>query len=106
MCSLGREDDSMEVSVSVPMTARLSELVLLHSRKILLGVVSLLIILLVLPPIGVLIFSSFRSTADRLPFEATAFTGANYTKVFLSAVTYRLLLNTVGYAIGTVLLSM
>jgi iron(III) transport system permease protein len=96
----------METSVHAPMTVRVSELIFPHSRKILLAVVSLLIILLVVPPIGVLIFSSFRSTADRLPFEATSFTYANYAKVFLSEVTYRLLLNTAWYAFGTVLLSM
>jgi iron(III) transport system permease protein len=72
----------------------------------LLGGVSFIVILLVLPPIGVLLFSSVRSTADRLPFEATSFTGTNYIHVFFSDVTYRLLFTTALYAVGTVALAM
>ena len=96
----------MEVFIQSLRLGRLREIISSHSRKILLGVVSSLIILLILPPIGVLLFSSFRSTVDRLPFEATSFTVANYINVFTSGVTYRLLLNTAWYAIGTVSLSM
>ena len=77
-----------------------------RARMILLGVVSAIIILLVLPPIGVLLFSSVRSTADRLPFEATNFTASNYIHVFFSDVTYRLLFNTALYAVGTVALAL
>ncbi len=96
----------METSVPGSRTGRLSNLAFLNSRKILLGGVSLLLALLVLPPIGMLMFSSVRSTADRLPFEATSYTIANYIKVFLSAVTYRLLFNTAWYAIGSIFLAM
>jgi len=84
---------------------RLSKIISSHSRKILLGVITLFIIILIMPPIGVLLLSSFRSTQDRLPFEAVGFTTANYIDVFTSEVTYRLLLNTAWYAIGTVALS-
>jgi len=80
---------------------------LFRPRKILLGIVSLFIILMVIPPIGILVFSSFRSTADKLPFEAgVSYTFDNYINVFTSDVTYRLLLNTAWYAIGTVALAL
>ena len=85
--------------------ARLREIISSHPREILLAIVSFVIILLILPPIGVLLLSSLRSTIDRLPFEAIGFTVTNYIHVFTSEVTYRLLLNTAWYAIGTVTLS-
>ena len=78
----------------------------LHSRKILLGLLSIIVVCLVLPPIGMLIFSSVRSTGSLLPFEATTFTLTNYTQVFSSGLTYRLLLNTAWYALGTIIVSM
>ena len=62
--------------------------------------------LLIIPPIGMLVFSSFRATADKLPFEATDYTFANYIKVFTSTVTYRLLLNTAWFAVGTITVAM
>ncbi|MBI2853363.1 MAG: iron ABC transporter permease [Chloroflexi bacterium] len=79
-------------------------LVALHSRKILLVVVTLTVFYLVVPPIGVLLFSSIRSTANRLPFEATTFTINNFVRVFTSDVTYRIILNTAWYAAGTVII--
>jgi len=100
------QERGVQGSASDPKGSRFLGIVSLHSRKILLGGVSLLVALLVLPPIGMLLFSSIRSTANRLPFEATRFTLSNYIKVFSSEVTYRLLLNTAGYAIGTVVLAM
>ena len=78
----------------------------LHSRKILLGVIIVIVACLVVPPIGMLVFSSIRSTGDTLPFEATGFTIANYIKAFSSGVTYRLLLNTAWFAVGTIVIAM
>jgi len=84
----------------------LRELVALHSQKILLGAVSIVVICLVLPPIAILLFSSIRSTANRLPFEVTTFTVANYLQVFTSGATYRMLLNTAWFASGTIIVAM
>lgn len=53
---------------------------------------------LIIGPLGVLIFSSFRATKDLLPFEATTFTLDNYIQVFSSPLTYQLLINTFQYA--------
>lgn len=64
------------------------------------------VIYLVGTPIIMLLFSSVRATKDRLPFEVTSFTLDNYRVVFTSETTYRLLLSTLGYAIGTVALGL
>lgn len=74
----------------------------LHSRTTLLAVIGIVVALLVLPPLGGLVFSSFRFTEGYLPFEPTSYTIANYTHVFTSNITYRLFLNTVLYAVGSV----
>jgi iron(III) transport system permease protein len=95
----------MNISALSPRIERLLEKILPQSRKILLYVVSLILALLVLPPIGMLLFSSVRSTADRLPFEATSFTINNFINAFTSDLTYRLLLNTAWYAVGSVTLA-
>lgn len=68
--------------------------------------VGLVVLYLVLTPLVALVFSSFRATGNRLPFEATEFTLANYVAVFTSPVTYRLLLNTLWYAVGSVALAL
>ena len=77
-----------------------------HSRKILLVLVAAILIGLVIPPIAMVLFSSVRSTQNALPFEATGFTITNILTVFSSKITYRLLLNTLGYAIGTLVISL
>jgi iron(III) transport system permease protein len=69
-------------------------------------VVGLLVLYLVLTPLVALVFSSVRATGDRLPFEATSFTLANYVAVLTTPTTYRLLLNTVWYATGSVALAL
>ena len=76
------------------------------ARRILLIVIALVIVYLVVPPIGMVLFSSVRSTQDKLPFEATTYTLANLHKVFSSAVTYRLLFNTAVYTLGTIVVSL
>ncbi|MBI4320885.1 MAG: iron ABC transporter permease [Chloroflexi bacterium] len=64
------------------------------------------VVYLVGSPLFMLLFSSVRSTQDRLPFEATAFTLDNFTGILGSPDTYRLLGNTLTYAVGTVLVSL
>ena len=76
-----------------------------HSRRILLGAVALVVFYLVLPPIGMLLFSSVRATKDKLPFEVTSYTFSNFVTVFTSKTTYQLLLNTMWFVIGTVALA-
>ena len=77
-----------------------------HSRKILLGVIAALLFCLVIPPVVMVLFSSIRSTENRLPFEATSFTLANLIKVFTSDATCRLFVNTAWYAIGSLFFAM
>ena len=56
------------------------------------------VIYLLIVPVGMLLFSSFRATNDLLPFEATRFTLSNYVTVFTSGLTYQLLWNTLRYS--------
>jgi len=65
-----------------------------------------LVLYLVLVPLGMLLFASLRSTGDRLPFEAGAFTLSNYIQVFCSRVSYELLAKSLWYAIGSVSLGL
>jgi iron(III) transport system permease protein len=65
-----------------------------------------LIAYLVLAPLGMLLFSSIKSTADRLPIEAGPLTLENYARVFLSLETYRLLATTFGYAAGSLIVAL
>jgi iron(III) transport system permease protein len=81
-------------------------LISLHSRKILLGAIILIFTVLVVPPIGMLVISSFRATQDKLPFEATSYTIDNYVNAFASPVTYGLLFNTAWFAGGAVAVAM
>lgn len=69
-------------------------------------VVGVVVIFLVAVPLLMLVFSSFRSTGERLPFEATAFTLANYVQVFGSSTTYPVLLNSLWYALGSITLGL
>ena len=66
---------------------------------------AVLVTYLVAGPVLVLIFSSFRDTAQKLPLEATNFTLNNYVDVLTSATTYHLLLNTLCYAGAALILS-
>ncbi len=76
----------------------------LSSRRILLWFTILLTGYLVLPPIAIVLFSSVHSTDRLLPFESN-FTIANIIKVFSDPVTYQLLLNTMWFTTGTVVMS-
>ncbi len=78
----------------------------LRLQKMVVAVVSAFILFLIIPPISMLLFSTFRSTKGRLPFEATSFTLNNLFEVFGSPVTYKLLAHTAAYAVGAVSLSL
>ena len=69
-------------------------------------VVGVAVLYLVAAPLFVLAFSSLRDTRDKLPFENTAFTFANYVNVFTAPSTYSLLGNTLGYALGATVLGL
>jgi iron(III) transport system permease protein len=69
------------------------------------GVVAVLLYL-VAGPIVMLLFSTFRETRGALPFgPGVSWTLANYASVFLSGGTYRLLLTTLVFSLGALLLS-
>jgi iron(III) transport system permease protein len=76
------------------------------AERLIVGGVSALVLALVGVPLAMLLFSSVRSTADVLPFEATSFTLDNYAKVFLDSRTYELLFNTFSFGLGAVLLGL
>ncbi len=67
---------------------------------VLLGLVVVLVIYLVVGPLGMLIFCSFRTVA---PGDPGPFTIANYLKAYLSADTYQLLFNTALFALVSLL---
>jgi iron(III) transport system permease protein len=61
---------------------------------------------LVLPPLLLLVVSSFNSTADQLPLEGGAWTLANYVRVLGSAETYLLFERSLAYAFATVVIAL
>ena len=75
-------------------------------ERLVIGGVTALGLFLVAVPLAMLLFSSVRSTAEVLPFEATSFTLNNYAQVFLDGRTYQLLLNTFSYGLGAVLVAL
>jgi iron(III) transport system permease protein len=61
---------------------------------------------LILGPLAILIYSSFRGTKNSLPFEAQSpWTLENYTDVFGSSSTYTVMGNTFVYAAGALVVS-
>jgi iron(III) transport system permease protein len=61
---------------------------------------------LVLPPLLLLVVSSFDSTADQLPLEGGAWTLANYVLILRSAETYLLFERSLAYAFATVTIAL
>ncbi len=61
---------------------------------------------LVVPPLVLLVVSSFNSTADQLPLEGGGWTLANYALVLGSADTYVLLERSLIYALATVAIAL
>jgi iron(III) transport system permease protein len=68
------------------------------SRKVIGWAVTLVIGYLLLAPVAMLLFTSFRDTRTKLPFESTDFTFANYRTVFGSTETWTILGRTLLYA--------
>ena len=61
---------------------------------------------LVLPPLLLLLVSSFNSTADQLPLDGGAWTLANYVRVLGGAETYLLFERSLTYAFVTVVIAL
>ncbi len=70
-------------------------------RSLVFGSTLLVVSYLVLVPLSMLLYASVRSTEDKLPFEATATTLANYALVFSSPATLSILTNTVLFTLGS-----
>lgn len=65
-----------------------------------------IVLYLVVPPLILLVVSTFRSTADALPLEPGPFTLANYVQVFTDPDTFILFRNSLVYALATVSISL
>jgi iron(III) transport system permease protein len=78
----------------------------LSGRAVAIFAVTAVLVYLVLGPVLVLVLSSFKRTADALPFSpGVPWTLANFGEIVLSSSTYRVLLTTLGFAAGSLVLS-
>lgn len=84
---------------------RFCELLKNNGRKLIIAIIAIVVIFLVIPPVFVLLFSSVNATKGVFPFATMQVTLQNYVEVFSSAYTYELILNTVWYTVGSVLLT-
>ncbi len=66
----------------------------------------LIVSYLVVVPLLMLLYASVRSTEDKLPFESTATTLANYALVFNSPATLSILINTTLFTIGSLVVGL
>ena len=73
----------------------------LSGRSWAFGFTLLIVSYLVIVPLITLLYASIKSTEDKLPFETTATTLANYALVFSSPATLPLLLNTFLFTPGS-----
>jgi iron(III) transport system permease protein len=73
----------------------------ISGRSLAFGLTLLIVSYLVIVPLVMLLYASIKSTEDKLPFETTATTLANYALVFSSPATLPLLLNTVLFTLGS-----
>ncbi|HEY7319072.1 MAG TPA: iron ABC transporter permease [Candidatus Binatia bacterium] len=93
------------MQIAIPFRARLREQIISRDHVVQLGIIGVsvgIILALIGIPLLMLLLSSVKSTEDILPFEGAPFTLKNYIEVFLSAETYRLLLNTLVFVVGSV----
>ncbi len=75
-------------------------------RTIAITAIVFIVIYLVVGPLAMLIYSSFRETQGNLPFEEGAsWTLDNYIQVFFSASTYEVMGTTLLYAVGALIIS-
>jgi iron(III) transport system permease protein len=78
----------------------------IQSRTVAIAAIVVLLLYLVIGPVGMLVFSTFRATVGQLPFGAdVAWTFQNYVQVFTSPSTYAVLSNTLIFSIGSLILS-
>ena len=73
----------------------------LSVRSVAFGCTIAVVSYLVLVPLVMLFYASIKSTEDKLPFEATGMTLANYTTVLTSPSTLPIFLNTVLFTAGS-----
>ena len=73
----------------------------LSGRSWAFGLTLLIVSYLVIVPLITLLYASIKSTEDKLPFETTATTLANYALVFSSPATLPLFLNTLLFTLGS-----
>ena len=66
----------------------------------------LIVSYLVVVPLIMLLYASVRSTEDKLPFESTATTLANYALVFNSPATLSILINTTLFTLGSLVVGL
>ncbi len=76
------------------------------SRSLIFGSTLLVVSYLVVVPLLMLLYASVRSTEDKLPFEATATTLANYALVFSSPAILSILINTILFTIGSLVVGL
>lgn len=78
----------------------------IEPRIVAITLTSVVIVYLVLGPLLMLVFSTFRGTIGRLPFDPNApWTLDNYVRVFFDPATYQVLVNTFLFAAGSLSLS-
>lgn len=65
-----------------------------------------LVLYLIITPLASLIFSSLKNTGSKLPTEVAGFTLANFAKIFSDPTTIRLFGNTLGFAVGTLVIGL
>jgi iron(III) transport system permease protein len=73
----------------------------LSARAAALGFALIMVTYLVVVPLFMLLYASVKSTEDKLPFESTATTLANYAAVFTSPSTLPIFLNTFLFTAGS-----
>ncbi len=73
----------------------------LSFRSLTLGLTLIIVTYLVLIPLFMLLYASFKSTEDKLPFESTVTTLGNYAAVFTSPSTLPIFLNTLLFTAGS-----
>lgn len=71
------------------------------------SLLTIIVLYLLIGPVAILGFASVRTTSSTLPFSAhSTFTFTNYTSIFSSLATYKILGTTLVYAAGSVALSL
>ena len=75
-------------------------------RALLLGSTVIIVSYLVVVPLIMLLYASVKSTEDKLPFESTVTTLGNYATVFTSPATLSIVLNTIVFTLGSLVVGL